>query len=188
MSAIDETPVKDVAGKDTRSSRAGGVHPAPALTDQVLAQLRARGLALPRGPRPGQPWAPRTDAEAGLLVEARRLDRARQQLLAEVGRLRHLLGVRRGDGQERREETARLAERWTDCPLGVSQLNVLVGAARGELPEETAARLHIADATVKSTRRRAVMRLEARSVTHAVAIAVAAGWITSDDIDGGGSR
>ncbi|MDX2566052.1 LuxR C-terminal-related transcriptional regulator [Streptomyces scabiei] len=184
MTAIEETGAVGVAGKDTRGRAAGGVHPVPAMADQVLAQLRARGLVLPRGPRPGQPWAPRTDAESGLLFEARRLDRARQQLLAEVGRLRHLLGVRRGDGQERREETARLAERWSGCPLGVTQLNVLVGAARGELPEETAARLHIADATVKSTRRRAVMRLEARSVTHAVAISVTAGWITPGDIEG----
>ncbi|MDX2863193.1 hypothetical protein [Streptomyces scabiei] len=129
MSAIEERPVTAASGKDTRV--AGGVHPVPAMADQVLAQLRARGLVLPRGPRPGQPWAPRTDAESGLLFEARRLDRARQQLLAEVGRLRHLLGVRRGDGQERREGAARLAERWSGCPLGVTQLNVLVGAARG---------------------------------------------------------
>ena len=177
--------MKDVAGKDTRSSRAGGVHPAPALADQVLAQLRARGLVLPKGPRPGQPWAPRTDAESHLLIEARRMDRARLQLLGEVGRLRHQLGLRRTGGQERREATARLAERFSGCPLGVSQLNVLVGAARGEASEETAARLHLADATVKVTRKRAVIRLEARSVTHAVAIAVTAGWITPEDIGGG---
>ncbi|MCZ0996383.1 hypothetical protein O1L44_30015 [Streptomyces noursei] len=86
---------------------------------------------LPRGPRPGQPWTPRTDAESHLLIEARRLDRARLQLLGEVGRLRHQLGVRRTDGQVRRETAARLAERWSGCPLGVSQLNVLIGAARG---------------------------------------------------------
>lgn len=176
--------MKDVAGKDTRSV-AGGVHPAPALAPQVLAQLRARGLVLPKGPRPGQAWTPRTEAESHLLIEARRLDRARLQLLGKVGRLRHQLGMRRGGGQERREATARLAERWSGCPLGVSQLNVLVGAARGEAPEETAARLHLADDTVKNTRKRAVIRLEARSVTHAVAIAVAAGWITPEDIDGG---
>ena len=182
--------MKDVAGKDTHadgqpSGVVGGVHPAPALADQVLAQLRSRGLVLPRAPRPGQPWTPRTEAESHLLVEARRLDRARQALLGEVGRLRHVLGVRRGAGQERREETARLAERWSDCPLGVSQLNILIGAARGEAAEQTAARLHLADATVKSTRRRAVIRLEARSVTHAVALAVLAGWITPEDIGGG---
>ncbi|MFM9594507.1 hypothetical protein ACKI1O_34605 [Streptomyces scabiei] len=187
MSAIEETRAVDVAGKDTRSV-AGGVHPVPAMADQVLAQLRSRGLVLPRGPRPGQPWAPRTDAESGLLFEARRLDRARQQLLAEVGRLRHMLGVRRGDGQERREEAARLTERWSGCPLGVTQLNVLVGAARGEAPEETATRLRLSHDTVKNARKRAVIRLEARSVTHVVAMAVAAGWITAEDIDGGGPR
>ena len=184
MSAIEETGAVDVAGKDTRSV-AGGVHPAPALADQVLAQLRARGLVLPKGPRPGQAWTPRTDAESHVLIEARRMDRARLQLLGEVGRLRHQLGVRRGSGQERREATARLAERWSGCPLGVSQLNVLIGAARGEAPEETAARLCVAHDTVKNARKRAVIRLEARSVTHAVAIAVTAGWITPEDLGGG---
>ncbi|MFJ1664840.1 LuxR C-terminal-related transcriptional regulator [Streptomyces bottropensis] len=192
MSAIEETRTVGVAGKDTHEGGSrppvGGVHPVPGLTERILDRLRRGALVLPRGPRPGRPWTPRTDAESRLLAEARRLDRARQLLLAEVGRLRHLLGVRRTDGQEQREETARLAERWTDCPLGVTQLNVLVGAARGEMPEETAARLHIADATVKSTRKRAVIRLQARSVTHAVAMAVAAGWITREDIDGGGTR
>lgn len=189
MSAIDETRVTDVAGKDTRSrSAAGGVHPAPALPDQVLAQLRAKGLILPRGPRPGQPWTPRTGAETHLLAEARRLDRARQLLLAEVGRLRHRLGVRRTDGQEQREEAARTATRWSGCPLGVSQLNVLVAAAQGELPEETAARLFLALGTVKSTRVRAVQRLGARNVAHAVAISVAAGWITPEQFGGDEGR
>ncbi|MDX2552575.1 hypothetical protein ACKI1J_42880 [Streptomyces scabiei] len=187
MSAIEETTAAAAAGKDTRSV-AGGVHPASALTDQVLAQLRTAGLVLPRGPFPGRPWAPGTEAESHLLREAHRLDRARQLLLGEVGRLRHLLGVRRGDGLVKREATARLAERWSDCPLGVSQINVLVGAARGEAPEETAARLRIAHATVKNTRKRAVLRLGARSVSHAVAVSVAAGWITAEDIDGGGPR
>jgi DNA-binding CsgD family transcriptional regulator len=186
VSAIEETRVKDVAGKDTRSqSRAGGVHPAPALPDQVLGQLRTAGLVAPRAPRPGQAWAPRTEAETHLLAEGRRLDRARQLLLAEVGRLRHRLGVRRTDGQEQREADARTAVRWSSCPLGVSQLNVLIGAARGEVPEETATRLHLAPGTVKSTRVRAVRRLEARTVTHAVAIAVAAGWITPEQVEGG---
>jgi DNA-binding CsgD family transcriptional regulator len=187
VSAIDETPVKDVAGKDTRGAAAGGVHPAPALTDQVLAQLRNRGLVPPRAPRPGQPWRPRTEAETHLLAEARHLDRARQLLLAEVGRLRHMLGVRRTDGQERREADARAAVRWSGCPLGVTQMSVLIGAARGERSEETAARLHIADGTVKSTRVRVLRRLEARTITHAVAIAVTAGWITGEDIGGGGT-
>jgi DNA-binding CsgD family transcriptional regulator len=187
VSAIDETSAVGVAGKDTRSV-AGGVHPAPALTDQVLAQLRARGLVLPRGPRPGQPWTPRTDAETHLLAEGRRLDRARQVLLGEVGRLRHLLGVRRTDGQDRREEAARTAAAFSGCPLGVSQLNILIGAARGELPEETAARLHVAYGTVKSTRVRAVRQLGACNVTHAVALAVAAGWISPDEFGGGEVR
>jgi DNA-binding CsgD family transcriptional regulator len=188
VTAIDETRVAGTAGKDTRGGRqplAGGVHPAPALPDQVLAQLRTGGLVPPRGPRPGLAWVPRTEAETHMLAEGRRLDRARHLLLAEVGRLRHLLGVRRTDGQERREADARAAAQWSGCPLGVSQLSVLVGAARGELPEETAARLHLAYGTVKSTRVRAVRRLEARNITHAVAIAVAAGWIAPKDLDGG---
>ncbi|WP_200302282.1 LuxR C-terminal-related transcriptional regulator [Streptomyces adelaidensis] len=187
MSAVDESSrVAGRAGKDTHSqSRVGGVHPAPALPDKVLAQLRTGGLVPPRAPGPGQVWLPRGEAETHLLGEGRRLDRVRQVLLAEVGRLRHQLKAARGDGRGRREEAARTAARQADCPLTASLLNALAAAARGETAEETAGRLHLAYDTVKNHRQRAVHRLQARSVTHAVALAVAAGWITPEQIDGG---
>ncbi|WP_086746175.1 helix-turn-helix transcriptional regulator [Streptomyces scabiei] len=192
MSAIEETSAAAVAGKDTHagggqpSGPVGGVHPAPALTAQVLAQLRTAGLVLPRGPYPGRSWAPRTEAETHLLAEARRLDRARQLLLVEVGRARH--GAPRRDGREYWQAAARAALRHAvDCPLGNSQLAVLVGAALGEQPEETAARLELALGTVKTARQRAIRNLGARSITHAVALAVAAGWIRPRAADGGDS-
>ncbi|MEH0657560.1 hypothetical protein QA860_07390 [Streptomyces stelliscabiei] len=177
-------------GKDTHEGGSqppvGGVHPAPALTTQALAQLRTAGLVLPRGPYPGRPWAARTEAEAHLLAEARRLDRARQQLLAEVGRLRH--GAPSRDDREVRRAAVRAAQRHAvDCPLGTSQLAVLVGAALGERPEQTAARLELALGTIRSARNRAIHLLGARSITHAVALAVAAGWIRPRAADGGDS-
>ena len=195
MSAIEETRAVDVAGKDTRagggqpSGDVGGVHPARGLADQVLARLRRGALTLPRGPRPGQPWTPRTEAERHLLAEGRRLDRARQQLLAEVGRLRHELGAR-GGGHEgetvplRRQEAAPQA----DCPLTAPQLTALVSAARGEKLQETAERLQIPYETVRTRRNRAISQTGARSMAHAVAIAVAAGWVSPDQHGGGEQR
>lgn len=190
MSAIDETRAVDVAGKDTHtgghqpSGPVGGVHPAPALTTQALTQLRTAGLVLPRGPRPGQPWAPRSEAETHLLAEARRLDRARQLLLAEIGRLRH--GAPRAEPQEQWAAAVRAAQRHAvACPLGTTQLAVLVGAARGERPEDTAARLQLTLGTVKNARARCLRRLGAHTVTHAVALAVTAGWIRPGQADGG---
>ncbi|MDX3629018.1 hypothetical protein PV728_01575 [Streptomyces europaeiscabiei] len=181
----------DVAGKDTHEGgirpSVGGVHPAPALTAQALAQLRTAGLVLPRGPYPGRPWAARTEAETHLLAEARRLDRARQQLLAELGRMRH--GAPSRDGREYWKAAVRAAQRQSvDCPLSGSQLAVLVGAALGERPEETAARLEVPLGTIRSTRARALDRLGARNISHAVALAVAAGWIRPEHADGGDSR
>ncbi len=187
MSGIDETHVTGTAGKDTRGLAVGGVHPAPALPDKTLAQLRATGLVPPRGPRPGLAWAPRTAAETHLLNEGRRLDRARQLLLAEVGRLRHHLGIHAG-GKEKRQAAARAATLRARCPLSPALLNVLTGAARGESAEETATRLYVSYETVRTNRQRAVQRLEARTVSHAVAIAVAAGWVTPDQINGGDPR
>ncbi|WP_159057216.1 helix-turn-helix domain-containing protein [Streptomyces scabiei] len=173
-------------GKDTHDA-VGGVHPAPALTARALAQLRTAGLVLPRGPYPGRPWAPRTEAETHLLAEGRRLDRARQLLLAELGRARH--GTPHRDAREVRKAEVRAAQRHAvDCPLSGSQLAVLVGAAIGERPEETAARLDLALGTIRSTRARALDRLGALNITHAVALAVAAGWIRPQQADGGDSR
>ncbi|CBG73470.1 putative regulatory protein [Streptomyces scabiei 87.22] len=191
MSAIEETTAAAEAGKDTHAgggqpTAAGGVHPAPALTAQVLAQLRTAGLVLPRGPYPGRPWAPRTDAETHLLAESRRLDRARQQLLAELGRMRH--GTPHRTAREVRKAAVRAVQRHAaDCPLSGGQLAVLAGAAIGERPEETAARLDMPLGTLRSTRARALDRLGALNITHAVALAVAAGWIRPRAADGGDS-
>lgn len=195
MSAIEETPVKDVAGKDTRagggqpSGAVGGVHPARGLSALVLARLRRAALVLPRGPRPGQPWAPRTEAETHLLAEGHRLDRARQQLLAEVGRLRHELGAR--DGHE--EDTAPFGDREETapqggCPLDATRLAALAGAARGETLHETAERLQIPYETARTRRNRAMSAMGARSMAHAVAIAVAAGWVLPGRMGGGEQR
>lgn len=146
------------------------------LTDKTLAQVRHSGLALPRAPYPGQEWTPRTPAEQHLLREGRRLDRLRMLLLEEVGRLRQQ--QRRKPRAERVADASRTIERLKDCPLSPRELDVIAAAAAGELPEETAARLVLAYQSITSHRQRAVSRLQARNVTHAVALCAAAGWIT----------
>ncbi|QFR00752.1 hypothetical protein F9278_36365 [Streptomyces phaeolivaceus] len=186
MTAIDETRAAGPAGKDTHGRAVGGVHPAPGLPDKVLAQLRAKALVLPRGTRPGQGWSPRTDAEMHLLTEGRRLDHARQLLLAEVGRLRHALGTPRGDVHEKKPEAEKGPQ--GRCPLSATQLSALIGASRGETLQETAERLRIPYETARTRRSRAISQLKARSATHAVAIAMAAGWITPWQPGGGEGR
>jgi len=153
------------------------------LTDKAVAQLRTAGLVRPRSTYPGQAWAPRTDAEQHLLREASRLDRLRLRLLEEVGRLRQELTQ-----TPRREVTAaaaRTADRLRDCPLTPALLGIIAAAAAGESQEETARRLCLSYDTVKTHRQRAVMRLEARNVTHAVALCTAAGWVTAQQITEG---
>lgn len=153
------------------------------LTDKAIAQLRNAGLARPRAPYPGQVWTPRTEAEQHLLGEGQRLDRLRQFLLEEVGRLRQQTA--RVPRAEVLAAAARTADRLRQCPLSQSQLAVVAGAAAGETPEETADRLHLAYDTVKRHRQRAVSRLEARSMPHAVALCVAAAWVTPGQLVGG---
>jgi DNA-binding CsgD family transcriptional regulator len=154
------------------------------LTDKALEQLRLAGLRRPRAPHPGQEWAPRTEAEKHLLSEGYRLDRMRQLLLQEVGRLRAQLGVK-GARRERIEAAARTADRLSGCPLTAGHLEVLAAAAAGETLEETARRTHVTYEAVTSQRQRAVTRLGARSITHAVALSVAAGWLPTEQIPGG---
>lgn len=151
------------------------------LTDKNIAQLRKAGLTRPRAPRPGQAWTPRTEAEQHLLGEGQRLDRVRLVLLEELGRLR----VQQPPRAEVLAAAVRNAERLRDCPLSQSQLAVVSGAAAGEAPEETAARLRLSYDTIKRHRQRAVSRLEARSMPHAVALCVAAGWVTPGQLAGG---
>lgn len=158
------------------------------LTDRHLAQLRTAGLARPRPPYPGQEWRPRTSAEEHLLSEGHRLDRVRLLLLEEIGRLR-----RQTAGTPRAEAiaaAARTAERLRECPLTTAQLAAVAAAATGEPPEDTARRMCLSYAAVRSNRQRAVSRLQARSMTHAVALAVAYGWLLPADVlvDGGEPR
>lgn len=153
------------------------------LTDRHIGQLRNAGLTRPRAPYPGQTWTPRTDAERHLLTEGQRLDRLRLFLLEELGRLREqTAAIPRA---EVLAAAARTAERLSGCPLSQSQLAVVCGAAAGEMPEETAARLRLSYDTVKRHRQRAVSRLQARSMLHAVALCVAAEWVTPGQLAGG---
>ncbi|MDN3021566.1 helix-turn-helix transcriptional regulator [Streptomyces sp. S.PB5] len=154
-----------------------------ALTDKAIAQLRNAGLTRPRAPYPGQVWTPRTEAEQHLLSEGYRLDRLRLVLLEEVGRLRGQM-PRRPRG-EVIADAARTIDRLKDCPLSQAQLGIVAAAAAGESPEGTARRLCLSYDTVKSHRQRAVARLEARNILHAVALCVAAGWITDLQITQG---
>ncbi|MFJ2002151.1 helix-turn-helix transcriptional regulator [Streptomyces chartreusis] len=152
------------------------------LKDKVIVQLRRGGLQLPRGPRPGRQWAPVTPGERQLLLEARRLDRVRLLLLEEVGRLRQMTA--RIPRAEILAAAAREAERMKHCPLSQPELLIVVGAASGETVEETAARLHSAYDTVRNARVRAVEKLRARSMLHAVALCLTEEWITRDQIRG----
>lgn len=153
------------------------------LTDKVLAQFRTAGLVRPKSPYPGRAWAPRTDAEHHLLREGYRLDRLRLLLLEEVGRLRR--EAARVPRREVLAAAARTADRLKDCPLTSGQLEAIAAAAAGESPEDTAARLCLSYDTVKSRRQRAVSRLEARNLAHAVALCTAAGWVTAGQTTGG---
>lgn len=146
------------------------------LPEMALVQLRAAGLARPRSPQAGQAWTPSTKAEQHLLSEAQRLDRLRLLLLEEIGRLRHQ--APRPSRTQVLEAVARTAVRLRECPLTPMLLAVVEAAAAGDSVEDTARRLSLAYDTVKTHRQRAVSRLQARSVSHAVALCVAAGWIT----------
>ncbi|WP_406398763.1 LuxR C-terminal-related transcriptional regulator [Streptomyces uncialis] len=65
------------------------------------------------------------------------------------------------------------------CPLSRTELLVLAAAAAGETSADAAARLCLSYETVRTARRRARARLGARTPEHAIALAVAAGWITA---------
>ncbi|MFZ4143358.1 hypothetical protein ACOZDZ_21900 [Streptomyces griseoincarnatus] len=163
MTALD---ARTTAGKSTMARR------------DLITQARTAGLRLPGHPVQG--WQPTTPAEQHLLSEGRRLDHLRQALLTEIGRLRAGAPTR---PQESRLDRARLSQ-LTDCPLTAGQLEALTAAAHGELIEVTARRVHVSPDTIKSARQRAITALGARTASHAVAIAVAAGWIPTDELSG----
>ncbi|MGW3417025.1 LuxR C-terminal-related transcriptional regulator [Streptomyces phaeochromogenes] len=152
------------------------------LSADVLGQIRTAGLALPRPPYPGQGWTPLTGPEQHLLREGYRLDRVRQLLLAEIGRLRRLYADR---AVQRSAAAVGPLEHPELCPLSHAELRALVAAASGEAPRETARRLLLTEDTVRRHRLAAQRRLGARSMPHAVAITVAARWITPEQIAGG---
>lgn len=65
-----------------------------------------------------------------------------------------------------------------DCPLTLRQLQVLTAAASGETNESTARALGVSLQTVKTARVDLCARLQARSTSHACAIAIHYGWLT----------
>ena len=64
------------------------------------------------------------------------------------------------------------------------ELQVLHGAALGETAGQTAAREHLAVDTVKMYRKTACAKLDAPNVTRAVVVAIAAGVLNLDRLDG----
>lgn len=176
MSAVDEmrTGAPGMSGQHRRAGQPRTAVPT-AIAPQALAHIRTAGLTLPLLPGTGGRWIPQTRAEQHLLREGRRLDQVRQLLLGEIGRLRHIYAGEQPQTHSRAE----------DCPLTSAELKVLAGAAAGETPRETAARLHLAHDTVRTQRQLAQKRLDARSIPHAVALAVAGGWISGEQLTGG---
>ncbi|MGI5441667.1 helix-turn-helix domain-containing protein [Streptomyces shenzhenensis] len=142
------------------------------LPPVVLTRISRAGMVLPPTPGPAQSWQPRTAAERHLQGEVFRLDRVRRVLLGEVDRLR-----RASPGGVAQPAPVR-------CPLTPKQLDILAGAAAGETSEDTSRRLLMPFNTVKTHRQRAVRKLGARGITHAVAIVVAAGWIPRERVTG----
>ncbi|MFF5004655.1 hypothetical protein ACFY3G_17710 [Streptomyces phaeochromogenes] len=201
MSARSEELREVEAGKDTRGGSQlladGSTQPAAMrapsiglLSDEVLAQLRTAGLARPRPPQRGREWTPTTEPERHLLREACRLDRVRRMLLEDIGRrAKEAARLRRAyAGQSVRQHNAGAAAPVGKCPLPPHELEVIAAAAAGETLEQTSGHLVLAYETIRTRRKRAVHRLGVRSVTQAVALLVDGGWITSEQIFGGGIR
>lgn len=65
-----------------------------------------------------------------------------------------------------------------DCPLSARELEVVAALADGLAVSEIAARLHLSGNTVKTHLRRIAKRLDTANATHAVAVALRAGWLT----------
>lgn len=79
---------------------------------------------------------------------------------------------------------------WTRCPATVrltnQQLAVMLGLAHGETVRKTASRLVLGEDTVKTHRRHAYQRLGVNDGAHAVALCMALGLITREQVLGGG--
>ncbi|MFE9296562.1 helix-turn-helix transcriptional regulator [Streptomyces niveus] len=145
-----------------------------ALGRDALRAIARDGLALPRAPYPGQKWQPTTPAEKHLVAEGRRLDGHRRRLLAEIARMQlaanRARAARRGG---RRPVSPVFVE-----PLTERDLETLTAAAAGESESETAARLGLTTAGVRSRRTTARLRLGATTFAQALVIATAAGVIS----------
>lgn len=159
---------------------------------------------------PGEPQSRRTDPAAALppvapptpqrLIEIRRINAlCARSLNPTVRTAGGALGELLHAYDSLNEEVRRLrdpAQRWLlweneiprpsqnlfDCPLDGRLLETLVGAARGESNAECGRRLHVSEEGMKSRRKKIMQRLAARSMPHAVAISMAHGWITADDV------
>lgn len=57
------------------------------------------------------------------------------------------------------------------------ECEALEGAARGESNEQTGRRVFLSHNTVKRYRQNAITKLDAKNVTHAVAVAIRGGYI-----------
>ena len=64
-----------------------------------------------------------------------------------------------------------------DLNLTSREIQVLWHAAKGDTVPETALEMRLAPGTVKNQRQAAMRKLKARTITHAVAIAMRAGKI-----------
>lgn len=132
------------------------------------------------------------DSSVEEIVEARQALRDRLAVLTERQRevaLRSAAGLTHaetgeamGISQNRIDQLATLARRKAETEvemhrLSAREVEVTVCAAEGQSNEETAGRLGLSVETVKTYRKHVIAKLGVRNMTHAVAVAVAAGLI-----------
>lgn len=127
------------------------------LPDEDLATLARRyWLDLPAGPR-NSPQA---------RAEARAMRHARAQAVAET--------IHTPPGAPPAAESPTVE----GCPLTTREKDVLTAAADGLTTDLVADRLCLSPNTIKTHLARISRRIRARNTTHAVAIALRAGWIS----------
>jgi DNA-binding CsgD family transcriptional regulator len=76
----------------------------------------------------------------------------------------------------------RISLRWLPCIVSEIELDVLIGAARGESSAQTARRLMRSEQTIKTHRKRLINRMGVTNIVHAVAVAIFARWIKEEDL------
>lgn len=152
-------------------------HPAHDMVSQAIEILAERGMVItPEAADVHRETAEQLDALQQVIELVLLHDAAGEAI--DCDRLRVALRDCRlvpGEGQRRPKG-----------PLTRCQLNAVIGAARGETAQETAARLGVAVDTVRSHRIRAFARLGRSTAAGAVAVAMATGLITPGDIRAGG--